>query len=42
MLEPPDRQRGVKQERMLRVLLTHPDGELSKYRVTQVADGSEP
>lgn len=42
LLEPPDRQRGVKQERMLRVLLTHPDGELSKYRVAQVADVSEP
>jgi DNA-binding Lrp family transcriptional regulator len=42
LLKPPDRERGVKQERILRILLTHPDGELTKYRIAQTADVSEP
>jgi hypothetical protein len=42
MLEFPNRERGFKKERILRVLLNHPDGELSKYRVAKEADGSGP
>jgi len=42
ILEPPDRQRGFKKERILRVLLYAPDRELSKYRIAQLTDASEP
>lgn len=42
LLEPPDQERGVKQERILRVLLNHPDGTMTKYRVAKLADVSEP
>jgi hypothetical protein len=40
LLEPPDRDRGFKKERIHRVLLNHPDGELSRYEITQQADVS--
>ena len=30
LLEPPDRDRGVKQERIIRVLLNHTDEEITK------------
>lgn len=41
LLEKPDRRRGFKKERMLRLLLNHPDGELSKYRLAKLADATE-
>lgn len=41
LLEKPDRQRGFKRERILRILLNHPDGELTKYRVAKEAAASE-
>lgn len=41
-LQKPDRTRGVKKERILRVLLNHPDGELTKYRIAKAVDASEP
>mgnify|MGYP000406890704 CR=1 FL=1 len=41
LLEPPDRERGFKKERILRVLLNHPDGEHTKYRVAKLADVTE-
>jgi len=41
LLEPPDRERGFKKERILRVLLNHPDGEQTKYRVAKLADVTE-
>jgi len=37
LLEKPARQRGFKKERLHRVLLNHPDGELSRYELTQRA-----
>lgn len=40
LLEPPDRERGFKKERIHRVLLNHPDGELSRYEITQQANVS--
>lgn len=42
LLQTPDRTRGFKKERILRVLLNHPDGELSKYRIAKEVDASEP
>ncbi|MDZ7730604.1 MAG: Lrp/AsnC family transcriptional regulator [Natrialbaceae archaeon] len=42
LLEQPDRTRGVKTERILRVLLNTPDGTLSKYRIAQEVEASEP
>lgn len=42
VLEKPDRTRGFKKERILRLLLNHPDGDLTKYRIAQEADASEP
>lgn len=42
LLEKPDRKRGFKKERILRVLLSHPDGEHTKYRVAKLADVTEP
>lgn len=42
LLQKPDRTRGFKKERILRLLLNHPDGELTKYRIAQEADASEP
>ena len=41
LLEKPDRERGFKKERMLRVLLNYPAGELSKYRLAKLADATE-
>ena len=41
MLEPPDRTRGFKRERLLRVLLNHPDGELSKRALSREANTTD-
>jgi hypothetical protein len=41
LLEKPDRQRGYKKEHLHRVLLNHPDGELSRYEITQRAKVSK-
>jgi hypothetical protein len=41
LLEPPDRERGFKRERLLRVLLTHSDGELSKRALSRKADTTD-
>lgn len=41
LLEKPARERGFKKERLHRVLLNHPDGDLSRYEVTQRADVSK-
>lgn len=41
LLEKPDRVRGFKKERIIRVLLNHPDGEKTKYRVAKLADVTE-
>jgi len=41
LLEPPARERGFKKERILRVVLNHADGEVTKYRVAQLAEVSE-
>lgn len=37
LLEPPDRTRGFKRERLLRVLLNHPAGDLSKRALSREA-----
>lgn len=42
LLEKPERQRGFKKERIIRVLLNHPEGNATKYRVAKLADVSEP
>jgi len=42
LLRKPERQRGYKKERILRVLLCHTDSEITKYRVAKEADVSEP
>lgn len=42
LLQKPDRTRGVKKERILRVLLNHPDGDITKYRIAKEVDASEP
>jgi hypothetical protein len=42
LLSKPDRERGFKKERILRVVLTHAGDELTKYRVAKLADVSEP
>jgi len=41
LLEPPARERGFKKERLHRVLLNHPNGELSRYELAQRADVSK-
>jgi len=41
LLEKPDRERGFKKERLHRVLLNHPDGELSRYEISQRANVSK-
>lgn len=41
LLEKPGRKRGFKKERLHRVLLNHPDGELSRYELTKRADVSK-
>jgi len=42
LLEEPDRQRGFNKERIIRVLLNHTGEDLTKYRLAQLADASEP
>lgn len=42
LLEKPDRKRGFNKERIIRVLLNHPTGELTKYRVAKLSGASEP
>lgn len=42
LLQPPDRERGFTRERIIRVLLNHSNESLTKYRVAQLADASEP
>lgn len=42
LLSKPDRERGFKKERIIRVLLNHPKGNITKYRVAKLADVSEP
>jgi predicted transcriptional regulator len=42
VLDVPDRQRGFKKERILRVLLQQPDEGVSRYRVAKEAGASEP
>jgi hypothetical protein len=42
LLQKPDRERGIKKERILRVLLNHADGDLTKYQIAKVVDASEP
>jgi hypothetical protein len=42
LLRKPERQRGYKKERILRVLLCHTDEEITKYQVAKEADVSEP
>ncbi|WP_273837213.1 hypothetical protein [Halococcus sp. PRR34] len=37
LLEKPARERGFKKERLHRILLNHPDGELSRYEVAKQA-----
>jgi predicted transcriptional regulator len=41
LLEKPDRKRGYKKERLHRVLLNHPTGELSRYEITKRAKVSK-
>jgi len=41
LLEKPARKRGYKKERLHRVLLNHPDGELSRYEITKRANVSK-
>jgi len=41
LLQKPEDTRGIKQERILRVLLNHPDDELTKYRIAKEVDASE-
>lgn len=41
LLEKPDRERGYKKERLHRVLLNHPGGDLTRYEITQRADVSK-
>jgi hypothetical protein len=42
LIQKPDRERGFKKERILRVLLNDPEGELTKYRVAKEAEATEP
>lgn len=42
LLETPDRERGFNKERIIRVLLNHPDEKLTKYRVAKLSGASEP
>lgn len=42
LLEKPERKRGNKKERILRVLLNHAGGGVTKYRIAQEAEASEP
>lgn len=40
LLEKPPRERGYKKERLHRILLNHPDGELSRYEIAKRTDVS--
>lgn len=42
LLREPDRERGFTRERIIRVLLNDGGGNLTKYRVAQLAEASEP
>lgn len=42
LLHKPERKRGHKKEHILRVLLNHADGKLTKYRIAKEGDTSEP
>jgi hypothetical protein len=42
LLQPPDRERGFNKERIIRVLLNHTGDELTKYRLAQLSEASEP
>lgn len=42
LLEAPEKTRGKYKERILRVLLNHSNEELTKYKVAQLAEASEP
>jgi len=42
LLEKPNRERGFNKERIIRVLLNHTEDDLTKYRLAQLADASEP
>lgn len=42
LLRKPERKRGYKKERILRVLLCHTGEEITKYQVAKEADVSEP
>lgn len=41
LLQQPNRKRGFNKERIIRVLLNHPNGRLTKYRIAQLAEASE-
>jgi predicted transcriptional regulator len=41
LLEPPDRERGFTRERLLRILLSHPNGDLNKHALAQEAETSD-
>lgn len=41
LLKPPDRERGFTRERLLRILLTHPDGDLKKRELAKKAETSD-
>jgi len=41
LLEPPDRKRGFKRDRLLRLLLTHPNGDLNKRTLARRAETSD-
>jgi hypothetical protein len=42
ILETPDRERGFNKERIIRVLLNHTGDDLTKYRLAQLSETSEP
>lgn len=42
LLEQPDRERGFNKERIIRVLLNHMGADLTKYRLAQLSEASEP
>lgn len=42
VLERPDRERGFNKERIIRVLLNHVGDDLTKYRLAQLSETSEP
>jgi len=42
LLEKPEKTRGITKERIIRVLLNHSEEEVTKYRVSKLADVSEP